>query len=102
MTISLLLLLPSDDNISLSEFSSLTSDNNIFFSTPPSSELISCIAAKCYLANSRGKKYRKFYIGLDRSLGTQEVEAPRISRQSAHEDGKIVSRMHRPPLPPRR
>ena len=27
--------------------------------------------------------------GLDRSLGLQEVEAPRISRQSAHEGGKV-------------
>jgi len=25
---------------------------------------------------------------------------PRISRHSAHEDGKVVSPMHRPPLPP--
>ena len=68
----------------------------------PSSELISCIAAKFYLASSLGKRYSSFYIGLDRPLGTQEVEAPRISRQSAYEDGKIVSRTHRPPLPPRR
>jgi len=27
--------------------------------------------------------------GLDRSLGLQEVEAPRISRQSANEDSKV-------------
>jgi hypothetical protein len=80
MTISLILLLPSDVNISISALSSLTSDNNMFFSTPPSSELISCIAAKCYLANFLGKKYRNFYIGLDRPLGTQEDEAPRISK----------------------
>jgi hypothetical protein len=37
--------------------------------------------------------------GLDRPLGFQKVEAPRIFRQSAHEDGKVVSPTHRPPLP---
>ena len=41
------------------------------------------------------------YTGLDRSLGLQETEAPRISRQSAHEGGKVFIPMHRPPLPPR-
>jgi len=40
--------------------------------------------------------------GLDRSLGLQEFEAPRISRQSAHEGGGAVSLTHRTPLPPRR
>jgi hypothetical protein len=35
-----------------------------------------------------------------RPLGFRKVEAPRISRQSAHEDGKVVSLTHRPPLPP--
>ena len=28
------------------------------------------------------------------------VEAARMSRQSAHQGGKVVSRTHRPPLPP--
>ena len=32
-------------------------------------------------------------------LGNQEVEAPIIPRQSAHEGGKVVSPTHRPPLP---
>ena len=32
-------------------------------------------------------------------LGLQEVEAPRISEQSAYEGGNI-SPTHRPPLPP--
>jgi hypothetical protein len=41
-------------------------------------------------------------MGLDRPLGLQDVEAPRISRQSAQEGGKAVSRTHWPPLPPRR
>ena len=40
-------------------------------------------------------------MGLDGPLGLQKVEAPRIFRQSAHEDGKVVSPKNRPPLPPR-
>ena len=31
----------------------------------------------------------------------QDLEAPRISRQSAPEGGKVVSPTYRPPLPPR-
>jgi hypothetical protein len=38
--------------------------------------------------------------GLDRPLRLQEVEAPRISRQSAHEGGKVVGPTPRPLLPP--
>jgi hypothetical protein len=37
---------------------------------------------------------------LDRVLGIQEVEAPRIYRQLAHESVKVVSPKHRPPYPP--
>ena len=37
--------------------------------------------------------------GQDKPIGMQEVEAPRISRQSAHEGGKVVSPTHRPSLP---
>jgi len=33
-------------------------------------------------------------------LDLLEVEAPRISRQSAHEGGEVVSLTHWPPLPP--
>jgi hypothetical protein len=33
-------------------------------------------------------------------LGHQEVQALRISRQSAHESGKVISPVHRSPLPP--
>ena len=50
--------------------------------------------------------HRKIHIngypitGLEWPLGHQELEVPRNSRQSAHEDGKIVSSTHRPPLPP--
>ena len=36
------------------------------------------------------------------SLGLWEVEVHRISRQLAHEGGKIVSPMHQLPLPARR
>jgi len=39
-------------------------------------------------------------VRLDRPLGLQKAEAPRISRQSAHEGGKVVSTTNRPPLPP--
>jgi hypothetical protein len=38
--------------------------------------------------------------GLDRPLGPRQVEALRLSRQSVHEGGKVVSPTHRPPLPP--
>jgi hypothetical protein len=31
--------------------------------------------------------------------GSRRLKLP-ISRQSTHEGGKVVSRMHRPPLPP--
>ena len=37
--------------------------------------------------------------GMDRPLGLQEVERPRISRQSAHEGVKVVSPTHHPLLP---
>jgi len=46
--------------------------------------------------------YFNTYTGLDRPLGLQEVEASRISRQSVHEGGKVVSHKHRPPPPPGR
>jgi hypothetical protein len=39
-------------------------------------------------------------IGLDRPLGLQELETPRISRQRAREGGKVVSHMHWLPLLP--
>jgi hypothetical protein len=40
------------------------------------------------------------YTDLDRPLGLQDVQVPMISRQSAHESGKVVSPTHRPPWPP--
>jgi len=35
--------------------------------------------------------YRNPYTGLETPLGLQEIEVPRISRQSVHECGKVVS-----------
>jgi hypothetical protein len=40
--------------------------------------------------------------GLDRLLGYHEIEAPRVSRHSAHEGGKVVSPKHQLPLPHKR
>jgi len=37
---------------------------------------------------------------VDNPLGLQEFEAPRFSRQLAHEGGKVVSPTHRQPLRP--
>jgi len=37
---------------------------------------------------------------MERSLGLQEAEAPRISIQSAYEGGKFISPMHWLPLAP--
>ena len=38
--------------------------------------------------------------GLDGPLVFQDFEAPRISRKSAHEGGKIVRLTYQPTLPP--
>jgi hypothetical protein len=48
-----------------------------------------------------GSRSRETYAitGLDRPLGLQEVEAPRISRQAAYEGGKVVSPTPWPLLP---
>jgi hypothetical protein len=43
--------------------------------------------------------YRKMsypIAGLDRLFGFLEAEVPRISRQSAHEGGKVVNNTHLP------
>jgi len=37
---------------------------------------------------------------MDRPLGLQEIEAPKISTQSTHEGGKVVSPTYLPPLLP--
>ena len=53
-------------------------------------------ANSCFLQFANApKKLSRF-----RPLGLQEVEAPRMSTQSAHEGGKDVSPTHRPSSPP--
>jgi hypothetical protein len=42
------------------------------------------------------------YTGPERPLGLQVAETPRVSIQSAHEGGNVVSHTHRPPLLPMR
>ena len=44
--------------------------------------------------------YTNPYTGQESPFRFQEVEPPRISRQSAREGDKVVSPKHRPPLPP--
>jgi len=39
--------------------------------------------------------------GLDKPIGLWEVDASRISNHMAREGGKVVSHMHRPPIPHR-
>jgi hypothetical protein len=48
-----------------------------------------------------GDQTRIASTDLDRPLELQEVEAPIILRQSAREGYKVVSPIHRPPLPTR-
>ena len=48
----------------------------------------------------RSKRWSYPITSLNRPLGLQEAEDRRISRKSPDEYGKIVSPMHRPPLPP--
>jgi hypothetical protein len=50
-------------------------------------------------SSSKGKGKAFPLQAFHRPLGFQEVEAPRISRQSALEGGKVVSPTHRPSLP---
>jgi hypothetical protein len=47
-------------------------------------------------------KVQQSHTGLNRPLGLQELEAPRISRQLAYESGKVVSPTHQLPVPPMR
>jgi len=42
------------------------------------------------------------FTGLGRPLGLQKFEAPRLSRKSAHECGKVVNPARSPPAPTRR
>jgi hypothetical protein len=52
------------------------------------------------LRKNKGKAI--LILGLDRFLDFQEDEAPRISRKSVKEGGKIISPATVPPLPLRR
>jgi hypothetical protein len=47
-------------------------------------------------------KVQQSHTGLNRPLGLQELEAPRISKQSAYESGKVVNPIHQLPVPPTR
>ena len=49
---------------------------------------------------SKRQRLSNPYAGLDRLVGLQKVETSKISRQSAHKDGKIVSHKHRLSRPP--
>jgi len=65
----------------------------------PLSEMYTCVQYHRWYINLF--QVQLFITGLDRLLGLQGVEAPRIPRQSAPESGKVVSATHRPPLPHR-
>jgi hypothetical protein len=43
--------------------------------------------------------YLSTFTSLERPLGIQKVENPRISKQAIHEGGSVISSMHWPPLP---
>ena len=49
-----------------------------------------------HLSTNLPDGYSYPYTCLDSPLRFQEVEAPRISRQSAHEGGRVVNLMHQP------
>jgi hypothetical protein len=48
------------------------------------------------------KRYSYLITGLERPLGLQEVETPRISIKSSQEGDKVVSPLQWPPLIPKR
>ena len=75
----------------------------IFVSKSQISREENMIVCVLYRAGSRPLRQSSSYpiTGLDRPSGLQEVQTPRISRQSAREGGNVVSPRHRPHLPPR-
>jgi len=56
------------------------------------------------MIKTAGKRYRlsNSYTGLDRPLGFQVIEAPRIYRHLTYVDVNVVSPKYRPPLPLRK
>ena len=58
------------------------------------SNAVQAINSKKVLGLSAIVKQSYPLTGLDRPFGLREIEDPRISRQSAHEGGKVVSPVH--------
>jgi hypothetical protein len=54
-------------------------------------QINTCNYLWCRLSKKRVKIQSYPATGLDRPFGLQEIEVPRISRQSAHEGGEVVS-----------
>jgi hypothetical protein len=75
---------------------SLRSFSGIVFQSQPNSSRFNFNSLKHQMYLSKSYPI----TGLDRPLGLKEFEASRISRQSAHDGGKVVSPTHRLPLPP--
>ena len=49
---------------------------------------------------TNSKKVKQSHYRPEQTLGVPGDWGSQISRQSAHDGGKVVSLMHRPPLPP--
>jgi hypothetical protein len=64
-------------------------------------EIVGKMIQEQIVRDTIGDQTRSASTDLDRPLEFQEVEAPIILRQSAREGDKIVSPIHRPPLPTR-